>query len=85
MTSLERSGHKGPFWVCALSIYQSDDNDDDPPSISAQLGPDPAYGPFATVLKGADVMMAVITDKCDIYSRLWYVCEIVIAFEFVRV
>ncbi len=72
MTSLERSGHKGPFWVCALSIYQSD-GDHDLPTIADQLGPDPDYGPFATVLKGADMMMAVITDGCDIYSRLWYV------------
>ena len=70
--SLERSGEEGPFWICAFAIYQNH-GDDDKPTIFEQLGPDPEYGPFATVLKGADSMVAVVTETCDIYSRLWYV------------
>ncbi len=60
------------YWVCALSIYQSY-GDNDEPTIKQQLGDDPDYGPFATVLKGADLMLAVITGagNFDIYARLW--------------
>ena len=66
ITCLKRSGKKGPFWVCAFSIYQSD-GEGDSPTISEQLGDDPSYGPFATVLKGAESMVAVVTVECDIY------------------
>ena len=52
VTCLENSGKEGPFWVCAFSIYQSMDKKDGP-TIPQQLGEDPFYGPFATVLKGA--------------------------------
>ena len=45
------------------------------PTIAQQLGPDPSHGPFATVLRAADVMPAVITSSCDIYTRLWRVYE----------
>ena len=72
MTALERSGYQGPFWICAFSIYQSD-GDGDPPTIAQQLGPDPEKGPFATVLRAAKRMVPVITKKCDIYTRKWYV------------
>jgi len=75
---LERFDHNGPFWVCAFSIYQND-GDDDKPTIGEQLGGNPTYGPFSTVLKGADSMVAVVTKKCDIYSRLWCVYELHIA------
>ncbi len=68
----EGGDNKIVFWVCAFSIYQSNDEEDGP-TISEQLGPDPEFGPFATVLKGADSMVAVVTKICDIYTRLWYV------------
>ena len=45
----------------------------DGPTIPQQLGEEPFYGPFATVLKGAKYMVAVVTSVCDIYARLWYV------------
>ena len=70
ITCLERSGEEGPFWVCAFSIFQSQ-GDDDKPTIAEQLGPDPEFGPFATVLKQANVMVAVVTIMCNIYTRLW--------------
>lgn len=63
---------KDPLWICALSIYQSN-NEADSPTIGQQLGPNPQFGPFATVLRCAVLMIAVITDACDIYTRLWYV------------
>ena len=63
---LEQSGEEGPFWICAFAIYQSDDKNDGP-TIAQQLGKDPAYGPFATVLKGAESMVAVITETCDFH------------------
>ena len=75
VTSLRRSGHKGPFWVCALSIYQSK-GEGDSPTIAEQLEPDPDYGPFATVLRQAEQMMAVVTEKCNIYTRRWYVNQL---------
>ncbi len=70
LTCLRRSGHKGPFWICTFAIYQNQ-GDHDHPTVGEQLGSDPEYGPFATVLKAAKLMMAVITDTCDIYTRLW--------------
>ena len=69
---MKNSGKDGPFWVCSFSIYQSN-GDGEFPTIGQQLGDDPEYGPFATVLKGAESMVAVVTWECDIYGRLWYV------------
>merc|ERR1740124_282734 len=80
ISCLKRSGQKGPFWVCALSIYQSD-GEGDSPTIGEQLGDDPEYGPFATVLKDAVCMIAVVTAICDIYTRLWCVYELFVAQE----
>ena len=48
-------------------------------TIEKQLGPSPSSGPFATVLKQADAMIAILTDSCDIYTRLWCVYEIFVA------
>ena len=48
-------------------------DEEDGPTIPQQLGKEPFYGPFATVLKGAKYMVAVVTSTCDIYGRLWYV------------
>ena len=48
--SIERSKEEGPFWVCALSIYQHSDPDKDV-TIGDQLGLDPEYGPFTTILR----------------------------------
>lgn len=45
-------------------------------TIKKQLGPSPSSGPFSTVLKQADRMVAIMTDSCDIYTRLWCVYEI---------
>ena len=69
---LEKSGEEGPFWICAFAIYQSNDVNDGP-TIAEQLGKDPEYGPFSTVLRSADLMLAVVTYECDIYTRKWYV------------
>merc|ERR1740137_128551 len=44
-------------------------------TIAQQLGLDPETGPFATVLKDVDVMIAVVTHVCDINTRLWCVYE----------
>ena len=70
--AIERSNKTGPFWVCAFSIYQNNVPDKGV-TIGEQLGSDPEYGPFATVLRDVDIMLAVLTDECDIYTRLWYV------------
>jgi len=77
LETLENSGSEGPFWVCAFSIYQN--NDLEEVTISKQLGPDPHYGPFATVLRQSDLMIAIMTQSCDIYTRLWCVYEIFVA------
>ena len=75
--AIKDSHSKGPFWVCATAIYQNEDK----PSltISKQLGPSIEYGPFATVLKQANSMIAVFTPSVDIYLRMWCVFEIFIA------
>merc|ERR1712008_242461 len=44
-------------------------------------GPDPKFGPFATVLRCAQLMLAVLTHECDIYTRLWCVYELFFAGE----
>ena len=63
---------EGPFWICALSIYQNSDSSNGV-TIAEQLGSDPKFGPFATVLRCVELMLAVLTHECDIYTRLWYV------------
>jgi len=61
-------------------MYQNDDESKGV-TIKQQLGEHPKYGPFATVLKHVDHMMAVLTNACDIYTRLWCVYEISIAIQ----
>lgn len=72
--TLQYSGYEGPFWVCALAIYQEDEE-----AVAKQLGPSIEHGPFATVLKQATDMIAVFTPAADIYLRMWCVFEIFIA------
>jgi len=43
-------------------------------TIAEQLGSDPKFGPFATVLRCAELMLAVLTHECDINTRLWGRC-----------
>jgi len=78
LEAIERSGEEGPFWICALSIYQNH-NPDKGVTIGKQLGSDPKFGPFATVLRCAELMLAVLTHECDIYTRLWCVYELFFA------
>ncbi len=77
ISALKNGGTEGPFWICALSIYQNEDIAE--VTIAEQLGPKPETGPFATVLKQVDQMVAIMTQSCDIYTRLWCVYEIFIA------
>jgi hypothetical protein len=72
--ALKDSLCQGPFWVCAMAIYQESDD-----AISEQLGPSLEHGPFATVLKQATDMIAVFTPAADIYLRMWCVFEIFVA------
>jgi hypothetical protein len=72
--ALKDSYCEGPFWVCAMSIYQEDNA-----TIAQQLGPSLEHGPFATVLKQATEMVAVFTPAADIYLRMWCVFEIFVA------
>ena len=72
--ALKDSYCKGPFWVCAMAIYQEDNE-----IIARQLGPSLEHGPFATVLKQATGMVAVFTPAADIYLRMWCVFEIFVA------
>lgn len=67
------------FWICGFAIYQNEDLPDI--TIVKQLGAEPSTGPFATVLKQADCMIAVFTDTCDIYTRMWCVFEMFTAVE----
>lgn len=79
--AIERSGEEGPFWICALAIYQNDDESKGV-TIKQQLGDDPKCGPFATVLNHVHHMMAVLTNACDIYTRLWCAYEMFIAIQY---
>jgi len=72
--ALKDSYCEGPFWVCAMAIYQEDNE-----TIARQLGPSLEHGPFATVLKQATGMIAVFTPAADIYLRMWCVFEIFVA------
>ena len=74
LSTLAQGGTEGPFWVCAMSLCQNNDVED--VTIERQLGPSPQFGPFAIVLKQADSMTAIMTESCDIYTRLWCVYEI---------
>lgn len=73
LDALVHSGVSGPFWVCAMAIYQPEDMPE--LTVESQLGEDPSTGPFATVLKQADVMVALTTLECNIYTRMWCVLK----------
>jgi len=77
--ALLKSGSEGPFWVCAMAIYQNEDISK--LTISKQLGPHPSTGPFATVLKQSSKMVAIVTPNSDIYTRLWCIYEIFTAVQ----
>lgn len=53
-------------------MYHSDD-ESDRSTIKEQLEINPTYGTCAVVLRGADLMLVVVTAMCDINTRLWYV------------
>merc|ERR1712216_970550 len=59
LSALRDCREEGAYWVCAMAIYQNDDLPE--MLVKKQLGPDPMYGPFATVLRQASVMLAVIS------------------------
>uniref|UniRef100_A0A7S2UKS4 Uncharacterized protein n=1 Tax=Attheya septentrionalis TaxID=420275 RepID=A0A7S2UKS4_9STRA len=80
VTAIKDSGVEGPFWCCAMAIYQCEDIPE--LAISKQLGPDLENGPFATVLKQATDMIAVFTPAVDIYLRMWCVYEIFVATKY---
>jgi len=65
------------FWVCSMAIYQCEDIHE--LTIEQQLGSDVSRGPFATVLKQANVMLALLTPDSNIYTRMWCVLEIFMA------
>jgi len=67
------------YWVCAMAIYQNEDGAG--PTIKEQLGPDPHYGPFATVLKQADLMIAIVDSAGNLYERMWCIFEMFVALE----
>lgn len=75
--ALQDSNCEGPFWVCAMAMYQEDEE-----TIANQLGSSLEHGPFATVLKQATDMIAVFTPAADIYLRMWCVFEIFIAVKY---
>eukprot|EP01038_Epipyxis_sp_PR26KG_P016555 gene16555-22603_t len=81
VSAIRESQVEGPYWICAFAIYQPEDIPE--VSIAKQLGNDPMRGPFATVLnqKETELMLAVITEQCDIYTRLWCVLEIFVAIQ----
>ena len=77
MAAIEISGEKGPFWICTIAIHQNNDESEGI-TIAQQLGSDPETGPFAMVLKSVSLMIAVVTHVCDIDTRLWYVCGMIL-------
>eukprot|EP00927_Polykrikos_kofoidii_P068092 TRINITY_DN63489_c0_g1_i1.p1 TRINITY_DN63489_c0_g1~~TRINITY_DN63489_c0_g1_i1.p1 ORF type:complete len:1214 (+),score=137.61 TRINITY_DN63489_c0_g1_i1:164-3805(+) len=80
INALAHSGVKGPFWICAMAIYQPEDLPE--VTIARQLGPSPRRGPFATVLRQASQMLCLLTELCNIYTRMWCVYEMFVAMEF---
>eukprot|EP01083_Nonionella_stella_P208705 757179_1 len=50
-------------------------------TIAKQLGPSPQAGPLAAVLKQSEAMVAIMSNECDIYTRLWCVYEIFVAMQ----
>ena len=65
---------------CATSLYQNEDIDG--LKIIDQLGEDLDSSPFATtfatVLKQADRMIAVMTQTVNTYTRMWCVTALIV-------
>lgn len=70
---------KTGLWVCSMAIYQCEDIPE--LTIERQLGEDVNRGPFATVLKQASIMLALLTPDSNIYTRMWCVLEIFVAIQ----
>lgn len=65
------------LWICALSIYQKENDDfGHGPTIAEQLGEDVLEGPFAVVVRAAKRMLVVQTRQAAVYTRLWCVLEL---------
>lgn len=79
LAALKASRIRGPYWVCAMALYQAEDIET--VTIEKQLGPSPSSGPFAAVLRDVEVMVAITTRQCNIYSRMWCVYEMFCALQ----
>ena len=72
--AIKRSGEEGPFYICAFSIYQNSILSKGV-TITEQLGSDPKFGVFATVLKISESMLVIPTNGCNMFTRLWCVYD----------
>lgn len=81
LVALSASGEDGPFWVCAMALYQPEDIPAF--SLERQLGLE-AGGPLAAVLRCADALLCVLTPSCNIFSRLWCLFEVFTAVQLGR-
>merc|ERR1740117_466235 len=79
VSALSSANVRGPFWICAVAIYQNEDIEE--LTIEKQIGPVPDHSPFGTVLRGADVMVSVTTRSCNLYARMWCVYEMFFALQ----
>ena len=72
--AIKRSREEGSFYICAFSIYQNSILSKGV-TITEQLGSDPKFGVFATVLKISESMLVIPTNGCNMFTRLWCVYD----------
>ncbi|CAB9525341.1 expressed unknown protein [Seminavis robusta] len=65
------------LWICSLAMLQKTEAGIGPgPTIEEQLGENVLNGPFAQVVRRANLMLVVQTPRALVYERLWCVLEL---------
>lgn len=78
VNALEASDERGPFWVSATAMYQSDDMPQ--LTLATQLGVE-AGGPIPLILGQATSLICIPSVACNIYARLWCLFEVFMALQ----
>jgi len=78
VSALAASGQSGPFWICAMALYQPEDTPE--LTLERQMGSE-AGGLLAAVLGHVALLLCVLTTTCNIYTRLWCLFEIFTAVQ----
>jgi len=68
---------KPNLWICAFALFQGNEKE-----VEQQLEQPLSEAPFVRALSQASTFLVVQNSTVDLYSRIWCVCELVLAKKF---